>query len=54
MVLSRVRVLNRRGRADMNGADIVSVREWKDARDDSVQTLVEKDIKQKGGKNAPL
>jgi hypothetical protein len=54
MVLSRVGVLNRRGGADMNGADIVSIRQWKDAGDDSVQALVEKDIKQKGGKNAPL
>jgi hypothetical protein len=35
-------------------ANIISVGKWKDTGNDGGDTLVEKDIEQKGGKNAAL
>jgi hypothetical protein len=34
--------------------NIVSIRKWKNTRDSSGDTLVEKDIEEKGRKNTPL
>jgi hypothetical protein len=38
----------------MYGADIVRIRQWQDARDLGGKTLVEKDVEEQRGKNAPL
>ena len=47
-------MLNRRVRAYMKAGDVIGVREWKDARDGSVQALIEEDVEEERGQYAPL
>jgi hypothetical protein len=51
-------VMNRefagRCRSEMQCTNIISIGQWKDTEDKGSDTLIEKDIEQKRGKNAPL